>query len=175
MTATKSLLKRVGALAMAMALTCVLAVSAGAAETNSSTETCSVTFYKRSGTGISMANDAVAGQATVTTAEDGSIEVVIPIAPLYNYTAMGIFTADGYLTRVTMPSATGTIVATSANTGSRAGTPYATANLIIPADGMPADGRFVVTDSMINLYNVGTSNTYWMRHVTPAFVIALSL
>lgn len=175
MTATKNLLKRVGALAMAMALTCALAVSASAAETDSSTETYSVTIYKENGTDISMANDAVAGEATVTTAEDGSIEVVIPIAPLYNYTAMGVFTADGYLTSVTMTGATGEIVATSANTGDRAGVPYATAELIITADEMPADGRFVVTDSMINLYKVGTDSTYWMKHVTPAFVIALSL
>src|SRR5699024_640141 len=156
MTATKnnSIFKKLGALAMAMCLTCALAVSASAATVvDGDTSTYSVTICKGNGSDISLANDDIADDAVVSTRENGSIEVVIPIVPLYDYTAMGVFTADGYLTAVDVEGANGSVIATSANTGDRVNVPYATAELVITADAMPSDGRFVVSNSEIELYN----------------------
>ena len=169
MTATKnnSIFKKLGALAMAMCLTCALAVSASAATVvDEDTTTYSVTIYKDNGSDISMANDAVAGDAVATTLEDGTVQIEIPIQPLYNYTAMGIFTADGYLQSVDVEGAISASV--TPNT-----TPYNSAVLTIVVENMPEDGRFVVSDSTINLYDVGTSDTYWLSHVTPSFIIEL--
>ena len=158
--------KRLGALAMSLIMCLALAVSASAkGGTN-------VTIYKDNGTDVSMADDAVAGNAVISTAADGNVQIDIPIQPLYNYTAMGVFTADGYLTEITVSNAiSAEIIDKVANTGDRSGTPYASATLRIVAAGLPADGRFVVSASRINLYDVGKSSTYWMSHVSPSFII----
>lgn len=54
---------------LALAMCFAMAVSAGAADTDTSTY--SVTIYKSNGTDISMSNDAVAGDATVTQLDSG--------------------------------------------------------------------------------------------------------
>ncbi len=102
MTATKnnSIFKKLGALAMAMCLTCALAVSAGAASNSYS-----VTINKSGSSDISMANDIVAGNATVTTVANG-IQIDIPIKPIEDYKAMPFLpAADGYLQTVEVPEA----------------------------------------------------------------------
>ena len=167
MTRSKSISKRLGAMIMACAMMFAMAISANAADTaNETTETYQVTIYKKNGTSISMANGIVAGNATATTAADGKVRVNIPIKPIYNYTAMGMFTADGYLKSVVLSGATGIV---TPNT-----TTYPSASLTITANSMPSNLRFAVTSSRIDLYKVGTSNPYWMSHVSPAFVIALT-
>lgn len=157
----KSPLKRMGALVMAMVMCFALAVCASA---KSGTN---VTIYKDDGTTISMADEAVAGNAVITTTADGQVRIDIPIQPLYNYTAMGIFTADGYLQTVEVSDATATVTPSN--------TPYASAVLTIIAPNMPADGRFIATSSRINLYNVGTNDAYWMSHVSPSFIIEVNI
>lgn len=152
--------KKLGALVMAMCLTFALAVGASA---KSGTN---VTFYKNNGTSLSMADDAIAGNAVVTTLEDGRVKIDIPVRPIYNYTAMGMFTADGYLQDVKVKGAESSVTPNE--------TPYDKAVLTIVAPSMPADGRFVVTSSRINLYEVGTNNGYWMSHVAPSFIIEVT-
>ena len=68
MIATKnhSIFKKLGALVMAMCLTCALAVSASAAETADVSGEYRVAFLKEGTTTASMAQDAVNGNATVS-------------------------------------------------------------------------------------------------------------
>ena len=86
---------------------------------------------------------------------------------------MLIFTADGYLQNVTIGGELFHVDKINpSNTGS---TRYTSGTLTITADHMPEDNRFMVTDSMIDLYSVGTDNAYTLKkHVTPAFIIELS-
>ena len=164
MTATKnnSIFKKLGALAMAMCLTCALAVSAGAASNSYS-----VTINKSGSSDISMANDIVAGNATVTTVANG-IQIDIPIKPIEDYKAMPFLpAADGYLQTVEVPEAVSAEVV-------KDGVMYEEATLSIVMAEMPTDGVIEVQSSAIQLYTANTSDRHpIMSHITPAFDIVL--
>lgn len=169
MTYTKSngILKRLGALVMALGLTCALAVSANAATVvDETTTTYSVTINKAGENELSMANDIVAGDAVATVVDEG-VQIDIPIKPIYGYKAMVFLPeADGYLQSVEAPSAIRAEVIKDA-------VRYETATLRIVLAEMPSDGVISVEESNILLYDAGTSDTYFMSHITPAFDIVL--
>ena len=74
--------------------------------------------------------------------------------------------ADGYLQSVEAPSAIRAEVIKDA-------VRYETATLRIVLAEMPSDGVISVEESNILLYDAGTSDTYFMSHITPAFDIVL--
>lgn len=172
--------KKLLSIALAAIMTMAMGVTAFAAEADTSTTTqvVNVTFNKEDSSTLSMANNAIDTTRNTTLTysykADGSVENVrldIPLVPLYNYTAMNVFTADGYLTKVTV---NGEEINVTANTPNSLGTPYGSATLSIVMDSLPADGVISVTASYIELYKVGTNEGYWMSHVTPAFDIVVS-
>lgn len=170
MTRTKSTSK-VAVMVMCVAmLLSVLAISASAAQAGAATASAySVTIYKENGTDLSMANDIVAGNATVTIAGDGTATVEIPIKPIIGYSPVFFMpAADGYLRSLSVSRAT------SATLDPASGF-YTSSTITIVVPSFPADGRFAVTTSAIELYYTGTESPYFlMEHITPAFVIALS-
>lgn len=172
----KKSLRKVGAVAMALVMCFSLAaVGVSAAEANTDTSTYTVTINKEGKTETSMANDIVAGPATVTQLADDTYQIDIPIVPIYNYSAMlGLVTADGYLTSLTVTDAQASIVNTTAH--ETLDVPYTSATLRIVTSTEPASGTvFNVSDSYIALYKVGTDSTLTvMNHVTPSFDIVLS-
>ena len=154
--------KRFGALVMALGLTCALAIGASAASNSYS-----VTINKAGSDDISMANDIVAGDATVTTVADG-VQIDILIKPIEDYTAMPFLpAADGYLQTVEIPEAVSAEVV-------KDGVMYEEATLSIVMNEMPTDGVIEVESSTIQLYTANTSDRYpIMSHITPAFDIVL--
>lgn len=177
MISTKKYSKRVItvilALAMVFATTAVSFAAEGeqASPQGKTVTNYNVKIYKAGESELSMANAIIAPGtfATATTNENGSVTIELPIVPIYNYTAMGIFTADGYLKKMIMREA-GQSAVISPNT-----TPYASAVMTINASSMPNDLKFKVKRSDIDLYNVGTSTPYfWKKHVHPAFDIVLT-
>ena len=157
----KSPLKRMGALVMAMVMCFALAVCASA---KSGTN---VTIYKDDGTSISMADDIIAGNATVSV-DGNTATIVIPIKPITNYAPMSFLPkADGYLRTLTVTGATSATVSPESGLYTSA-----TLTIIMPTVSMPSDGRFQVTTSYIELYNAGTGTSYtFMDHVSPSFII----
>lgn len=177
MISTKKYSKRVItvilALAMVFATTAVSFAAEGeqASPQGKTVTNYNVKIYKAGKNKLSMANAIIAPGtfATATTNEDGSVKIELPIVPIYNYTAMGIFTADGYLRAMTMKEA-GQSAVISPNT-----TPYASAVMTINASSMPNDLKFKVSRSDIDLYKVNTDKPYpLMNHVHPAFDIVLT-
>lgn len=170
MTRTKSTSK-VAVMVMCVAmLLSVLAISASAAQAGAATASAySVTIYKENGTDLSMANDIVAGNATVTIAGDGTATVEIPIQPIIGYSPVFFLpAADGYLRTLSVSGATSATVDPASGL-------YTSGTITIVVPSFPTNGRFTVTTSEIDLYLTGTSTTYpIMNHITPAFVIALS-
>ena len=160
--------KRLSALVMAMALTCALGVAANAAEPESTSTSYTVTITQADGT-ASMANDIVAGAATVTPSGDG-VQISIPIKPITNYSPMSFLpAADGYLRTLTVTGATSATV-TPADVLYTEG-----AITIVLPGALPTDGKLVVSTSHIDLYSAGTSDPYtFIDHVSPDFVIVLS-
>ena len=162
--------------AILLTLIMVMGVSVTTFATESSSVTKKVSAYKTDTYGtenaaLSMANDAMKGYATVTTISDGKVQIDIPVVPLYNTTVMGVFTADGYLTSVTLNNGTGSVEEQVSN---GEGLPhYSSATLRIVMDEIPDDGVISVTKSDIYLYKVGTDDSYWYSHVTPSFDIVL--
>ncbi len=106
--------------------------------------------------------------AKATTNQDGSVKVEIPIVPIYNYTAMGVFTADVYLSSITVKN-----TAQSGNI-SPSVTPYTSAVMTISAPSMPESLKFEVSKAKIDLYNPGTNTPYWLAPIRPAFDIILT-
>ena len=96
MTATKnnSIFKKLGALAMAMCLTCALAVSASAASVSEITNGTVVIYKDGSTSDESMANDAIADGYTVSVnaADSSMVDITIPLQKVYK---MGFY---GYIT-----------------------------------------------------------------------------
>ena len=88
MTATKnnSIFKKLGALAMAMCLTCALAVSASAASVSEITNGTVVIYKDGSTSDESMANDAIADGYTVSVNADDSsmVDITIPLLRLHH-------------------------------------------------------------------------------------------
>ena len=176
MISTKKYSKRVVtvilALAMVFATTAVSFAAEGeqASPQGRTVTNYNVKIYKAGKNELSMANAIIAPGtfATATTNENGSVTVEVPIVPIYNYTAMGIFTADGYLRAMTMGAGQSAVI--SPNT-----TPYASAVMTINASSMPSNLKFEVSRSDIDLYRPGTNKPYWlMSHVHPAFDIVLT-
>lgn len=166
---------KVVSIVLAMVMVFATAAVSFAAETEQKTESVTknynVTIYKKGTQTPSMANAIIAPGtfATATTNQDGSVKVEIPIVPIYNYTAMGIFTADGYLASMIMKKddQSGNI--------SPSATPYTSALMTINAPSMPGNLKFEVTRSVIDLYKPGTSVAYpLLSHVRPAFDIVLT-
>ncbi len=133
MTATKnnSIFKKLGALVMAMCLTCALAVSASAAGEG----TYSVTVQKTDGSAESMASAAIVGTATVSAVTEG-YKVTIPLEPA-TITKMGIdFT--GYIIDFSVNGASDCSVTTAPYT-------QGSAEMSFVVDSLPADMTFAVT------------------------------
>lgn len=171
MISTKSYSKRIVSVILALVMVLAMAGVSFASERDRTVANYNVTIYKPNSQNLSMANGIIAPGtfATATTNEDGSVQVEIPIVPIYNYTAMGMFTADGYLRQITMRDAgqNGSI--------SPSATPYNAALMTINAPNMPDGLRFKVSRSTIDLYRPGTNTPYWlMQHVYPAFDIVLT-
>ena len=103
MTATKnnSIFKKLGALAMAMCLTCALAVSASAATADDVAGEYTVTFLKNGETDTSMSDMAVGNRTAVVSVENGVATVTIELKPIEGYLG-----ADGWVEKVTVPGAT---------------------------------------------------------------------
>ena len=176
MISTKKYSKRVItvilALAMVFATTAVSFAAEGeqASPQGKTVTNYNVKIYKAGKSELSMANAIIAPGtfATATTNENGSVTIEVPIVPIYNYTAMGIFTADGYLKAMTMGAGQSAVIAPNT-------TPYASAVMTINASSMPNDLKFKVSTSDIALYKPGTNKPYWlMSHVHPAFDIVLT-
>lgn len=159
----KTSFKRLGALAMSLIMCFALAVSASA---KSGTN---VTIYKENGTDISMADDIVAGNATISVDGD-TTTVVIPIQPIVGYAPMSFLPkADGYLRSLTVTGASSAVVSPDSGFDTSA-----TLTIVMPTDSMPSDGRFAVTTSHIDLYKTGTTDAYtFVDHVSPSFIIAI--
>lgn len=168
---SNGLFKKMGALVMALGLTCALAATASAATVvDENTTTYSVTIYKAGKDTTSMANDIVAGDAVVTTVEEG-VQVDIPIKPIEDYRAMGIMpAADGYLQSVEVPEAVSAEVIKNSDSDM-----YTEGTLRIVLSEMPSDGRIEVTNSYITLYKANTDTPYTlMSHIKAEFDIALT-
>ncbi len=165
---------KVVSIVLAMVMVFATAAVSFAAETEQTaavTKNYNVKICKKGSQKLSMANAIIAPGtfATATTNQDGSVKVEIPIVPIYNYTAMGIFTADGYLASMIMKKGdqSGNI--------SPSATPYTSALMTINAPSMPGNLKFEVSRSVIDLYKPGTSDAYpLLSHVRPAFDIVLT-
>lgn len=169
---------KVVSIVLAMVMVFATAAVSFAAETEQTepvTKNYNVKIYKKGTQTPSMANAIIAPGtfATATTNQDGSVKVEIPIIPIYNYTAMGMFTADGYLTSITMKddeNQSGNISPVA-----NSGIPYTSAVMTIKAKSMPTDLKFEVSKSIVKLFKPGTDKPYWlMKHVKPSFDIVLT-
>ena len=107
MTYTKSngILKRLGALVMALGLTCALAVSASAATSDDLAGEYTVTFLKNGQDSTSMSDRAVGNRTAVVSVEDGVATVTIELKPIEGYLG-----ADGWVASVQVPGAEAEVV-----------------------------------------------------------------
>lgn len=107
MTATKnnSIFKKLGALAMAMCLTCALAVSASAATADDLAGEYTVTFLKSGKDSTSMSDRAVGNRTAVVSVEDGIATVTIELKPIEGYLG-----ADGWVETIEVPGAAAEVV-----------------------------------------------------------------
>ena len=103
MTITKkhSMLKRLGALAMALCMICAMAVSASAATSSDVAGNYTVEFLKNGKNEVSMSDQAVGNRtAVVTVDEAGVATVTIELKPIAGYLG-----ADGWVEKVEVPGA----------------------------------------------------------------------
>lgn len=158
MTATKnnSIFKKLGALVMAMCLTCALAVSASATETADVSGEYRVAFLKEGTTTASMAQDAVNGNATVSENADGSVTILIPIKPIEDYKPMGfLWAADGFIQGLTVSGGTAVlqnIVGDQVR--------YDSANLVITLSSMPSDRTLSGVTASLKLFYADSATEY---------------
>ena len=152
-------------LALAMSLCMVFAMSATAFASNYN-----VSIYKSGSSTLSMADDIIAGNATVTI--DGSTATIeIPIQPITDYKPMGfLWAADGYLRSLTVSNATSATVTSSSDFYTNA-----TLTIIMPTASLPtSDGKLSITSCNIDLYLAGTQNSYPLySHLNKPFDLVL--
>ena len=173
MIATKnhSIFKKLGALVMAMCLTCAMAVSASAAETADVSGEYRVAFLKEGTTTASMAQDAVNGNATVSENADGSVTILIPIKPIEDYKPMGfLWAADGFIQGLTVSGGTAVlqnIVGDQVR--------YDSANLVITLSSMPSDGTLSGVTASLKLFYADSATEYpFVSQMDPTFDIQLT-
>lgn len=107
MTITKkhSMLKRLGALAMALCMTCAMAISASAATSSDVAGNYTVEFLKNGKNEVSMSDQAVGNRtAVVTVDEAGVATVTIELKPIEGYLG-----ADGWINTINVGGTNATI------------------------------------------------------------------
>lgn len=173
MTATKnnSIFKKLGALVMAMCLTCALAVSAGAAGTTDVSGEYTVAFLKAGTATASMAQATVNGNATIIQNDDSSVTIVIPVKPIEDYKPMGfLWAADGFIQGLTVSGGT---AALQNFVGDQLR--YDSADLVITIPSMPDNGRISGVTASLKLFYANSSTDYpLVSQMNPTFDIQLT-
>lgn len=166
---SKNISKKIVALLLMAVMVMAMSMTAFADDGSSSTEY-NVSILKDGESEKSMADDILVNhKATVTTLEDGKVQIKMSIKPITNYVPMSLEVldeADGYLRSVTVVGAENEIE----NATSRYTTTLWT--ITLPKNSSISSGtKLDANKAYIELYYAGTEKAYWWSHITKNFDI----